>query len=620
MIAPVKRKLMNLVRRIKERLRLFSALVFVWESAPRWTIANIALTVIQGVLPLASLYLMKVFVDRVTYGVTGNIKISNAFHNVLIVVVWMAGLSLVSALVALLGKWITTNQSILVSDHMQDVIHAQSIAVDMEYYENPEFYNKLQRAQREAPTRPLQILNNLTTLGQSSLMLTGVVALLMTFHWSIAIVLLLTVLPSFAIRIHFSRVMYAWQRERTETDRMSQYLNWLLIGNFHAKEIRLFDLGDVLLARYREIRKMLHDEQIRLTLRQSLMGFGAQIVTSIVIYGSYAYIAYKTLQGSVTLGSLVMYYQALQRGQGALGQFLGGIAGLHEDNLFVVDLYEFLNIKPKILSPADPRPVPSPMAEKIEFHQVNFNYPMGSRKALEDINLTIYPGEKVALVGENGSGKTTLIKLLCRLYDPEEGHITVDGIDLREFDVVAWRRQVGVILQDYAQYNLSARENIWFGNVDLPLDTIDVTGAAQRAGADEVLRRLPKGYDTVLGKLFQEGEQLSIGEWQKIALARAFVRDSQLIILDEPTSALDARAEHHVFERIHEFADGRTVILISHRFSTVYMADRIIVFDHGRIVEQGSHAELMRIVGGKYRHMFNLQAKHYQLTQPDMEL
>jgi ATP-binding cassette subfamily B protein len=619
MMASAKRKLMNLVSRIRERLRLFSALVFVWESAPRWTVANIILTVIQGVLPLASLYLMKVFVDRVTFGVTTNIRLSDAFHSVVIVVVWMAGLALVGALVSLLGKWITTNQSILVSDHMQDIIHAQSIAVDMEYYENPEFYNKLQRAQREAPMRPLQILNNLTTLGQNSLMLTGVMGLLLTFHWSIAIVLLLTVLPSFVIRLHYSRVMYAWQRDRTETDRMSQYLNWLLIGNYHAKEIRLFDLGEVLLVRYREIRKILRREQLRLTLQQALMGFGAQVVTSIIIYGSYAYIAYQTLQGSVSLGGLVMYYQALQRGQSSLNQFLGAIAGLHEDNLFVANLYEFLNIKPKILSPANPRPVPSPITEKIEFRQVNFDYPMGSRKALEGVNLTIFPGEKIALVGENGSGKTTLIKLLCRLYDPGEGQITVDGVDLREFDVVAWRRQVGVILQDYAQYNLSARENIWFGNADLPIDMVDVTGAAQRAGADEVLRRLPKGYDTVLGKLFQEGEQLSIGEWQKIALARAFVRDAQLIILDEPTSALDAHAEHHVFERIREFADGRTVILISHRFSTVYMADRIIVLDHGRIVEQGSHAELMRIVDGKYRHMFNLQAKHYQFVQTDIE-
>ncbi len=605
---------MRVVNGLRRRLRLFSTLSFVWESAPHWTVANIALTVVQGILPLASLYLMKVFVDRVTVGATGNVAISDAFSGVVVVVVWMGGLAILSALVGLLGTWINTNQSMLVTDHMQDIIHAQSIAVDMEYYENPDFYDKLQRAQREAPMRPLRILNNLTSLGQNSLMLVGVTGLLLTFHWAIGIVLALTVLPSFVIRVHFNRVMYKWQRGRTETQRMSGYLNWLLIGNIHAKEIRLFDLGQILLVRFREIRRLLRQEQIQLTLRQSLMGFGAQVITSVMIYGSYAFVAYQTLQGSVSLGSLVMYYQALQRGQSSLNQFLGGIAGLAEDNLFVADLHEFLNIKPKIASPSDPQPVPTPISHTIEFRQVSFDYPLGARKALEAIDLTIYPGEKIALVGENGSGKTTLIKLLCRLYDPVEGSITVDGVDLRAFDVVEWRRQIGVILQDYAQYNFSARENIWFGNIDLPPDTADIDLAAQQAGADEVLSRLPNGYDTILGKLFKEGEQLSIGEWQKIALARAFVRNAQLIVLDEPTSALDAHAEHHVFERIHEFAAGRTVILISHRFSTVYMADRIIVLEQGRIVEQGSHDDLMQIPDGKYRRMFTIQAQHYRLS------
>ena len=605
---------MGVVNRIRQRLRLFSTLSFVWESAPRWTVINIALTVVQGILPLASLYLMKLFVDRVTVGATGSVAISTAFSSVVVVVAWMGGLAIVGALVGLMGTWVTTNQSMLVTDYMQDIIHAQSIALDMEYYENPDFYDKLQRAQREAPMRPLRILNNLTSLGQNSLMLIGVTGLLLTFHWAIGIVLVLTVLPSFAIRLHFSKVMYTWRRKRTETERMSGYLNWLLIGNIHAKEIRLFDLGEIFLVRFREIRRLLRQEQIQLTLRQSLLGFGAQVITSVMIYGSYAFVAYQTLQGSVTLGSLVMYYQALQRGQSSLNQFLGGIAGLAEDNLFVADLHEFLNIKPKIESPESPRPVPSPFSQKIEFHQVSFDYPLGARKALEAIDLTIYPGEKVALVGENGSGKTTLIKLLCRLYDPGEGSITVDGIDLREFDVVAWRRQIGVILQDYAQYNFSARENIWFGNIDLPLDTAAIDEAAKQAGADEVLSRLPNGYDTTLGRLFKEGEQLSIGEWQKIALARAFVRDAQLIVLDEPTSALDAHAEHHVFERMREFTEGRTVILISHRFSTVYMADRIIVMEQGRIVEQGSHDALMQIPDGKYRHMFNVQAQHYRLS------
>ncbi len=592
---------------------MFAPLRFVRESAPRWTIANIILTVLQGLLPLSSLYLMKLFVDRVSHHVSSQAELSAAFNDVIVVVVWMAGVALAGAILNALGSWVTANQSILVGNHMQDVIHAQSLLVDLEFYESSDFYNKLQRAQREAGMRPLRILANLTSLGQSSLVLIGVTGLLLTFHWSLALVLLGAVIPSFLVRLYYSKVMHRWQREHTEMQRLISYLSDLLIGSYHAKEIRLFNVGHVIRSRYRDLRNKLNREQLRLTLRQSLMNLGAQVVTSLLIYGSYVYVAHQTLEGAVTLGGLVMYYQALQRGQSALNQFLGSLSGLYEDNLFVGDLYEFLNIKPKIGSPDTPQPVPSPLQEKIEFKGVNFDYPLSARKALENINLTIHPGEKVALVGENGSGKTTLIKLLCRLYDPQAGQITVDGIDLRDFDVVAWRRQIGAILQDYAHYYLSARDNIWFGNIELPVDAEEIDRAAVQSGADEVLQRLPKGYDTILGKLFQDGEQLSIGEWQKIALARAFARNAQLIVLDEPTSSLDAASEYHIFERIRELTEGRTVILISHRFSTVRMADRIVVLEHGRIVEQGSHEELMRL-NGKYRTMYDMQAKSYQFS------
>jgi ATP-binding cassette subfamily B protein len=306
-----------------------------------------------------------------------------------------------------------------------------------------------------------------------------------------------------------------------------------------------------------------------------------------------------------------MYFMAFQRGQGFLQEMLSGLAGLYEDNLFLSNLYEFLDLKPKVVEPAHASPVPCPMQTGIVLNHVSFQYPTGARKVLEDVSLAIRPGEVVALVGENGSGKTTLVKLMCRLYDPTAGTITIDGTDLRQFETAALRREFSVLFQDYAQYHLTARENIWFGNTVLPPDHERIIAAARNSGADDVISALPHGYETVLGKAFEDGEELSIGEWQKVALARAFLRDAQIIVLDEPTSSLDAKAEYAVFQNFRKLASGRTAILISHRFSTVRMADRIYVLKEGRIIEGGTHEELLHC-GGTYAHLFETQAQYYR--------
>jgi ATP-binding cassette subfamily B protein len=311
------------------------------------------------------------------------------------------------------------------------------------------------------------------------------------------------------------------------------------------------------------------------------------------------------------LGDLVMYYQAFQRVQGFLQGMLGSLAGLYEDNLFLSNLYEFLDLERKVIEPLHGRAFPQPMQTGIVFNHVGFQYPTGTRKVLEDVSLAIRPGEVVALVGENGAGKTTLVKLLCRLYDPTGGTITLDGVDLRRFETAALRREFSVLFQDYAQYHLTARENIWVGNTALPPDDERVVGAAGDSGADEVIRGLPKGYETVLGKLFEEGEELSVGEWQKVALSRAFLRDAQILVLDEPTTSMDAKAEYAVFQRFRKLVSGRTAVLISHRFSTVRMADRIYVLKDGRITEGGTHDELIHR-GGTYAQLFEMQAQHYR--------
>jgi ATP-binding cassette subfamily B protein len=358
------------------------------------------------------------------------------------------------------------------------------------------------------------------------------------------------------------------------------------------------------------LRRNLDKEQRGILVKQSIADLAIQASATLAVIVSYAFIAYQTALGVITLGGLVMYYQAFQRGQGFLQDIISSLTDLYENNLFVSSLFEFLDQQPRITSPASPRPVPKPMRSGITFENVGFQYPASPRKAINKVSFTIRPGEVVALVGANGAGKTTLIKLLCRLYDPDEGRITIDGIDLREFDVTALRREISVIFQDYIHYHTTARENVWFGNIETPPDQQAINAAAQLAGIDEKLSGLKSGYDTVLGKWFEDGEELSIGEWQKVALARAFMRNAQLIVLDEPTSAMDAEAEYEIFSRFKSLISGKSAILISHRLSTVKMADRIYVVEHGTILESGTHDELMS-QGARYAHLFETQAQFY---------
>jgi ATP-binding cassette subfamily B protein len=572
--------------------------------------ASLALLVVQGTLPLLSLYLMKLVVDAVTTGLAAPDK-GVAFGQVALLIGLMGAVTLVGALCRSIAGLVSEAQAQVVTDHISDILHAKSIEVDLEYYESAQYYDTLHRAQQEAPYRPTRIVNGLAQVGQSGVSLLAMAGLLFSFHWGIAAILFAAVVPGVLVRLRYANQMYRWQRERTPTERQAWYFNWLLTGDMHAKEVRLFDLGPLFIRRFRDLRQQLRRERLEIVTRRSVAELVTQASVTLAVFGSYAFIAYRTVQGAITLGDLVMYYQAFQRGQGFLQEMLGGLAGLYEDNLFLSNLYEFLDLKPKVVEPHHPRPVPQPIQTGIVFDHVSFQYPTGTRKVLEDITLTIRPGEHIALVGENGAGKTTLIKLLCRLYDPTEGTITLDGLDLRQFATAALRREISIVFQDYAKYHLTARENIWFGDVDLPPDDERIVAVARHSGADGVISGLPQGYETTLGKWFEDGEELSIGEWQKVALARAFLRAAQIIVLDEPTSALDAQAEYEVFKKFRQLAEGRTAILISHRFSTVRLADRIYVLENGRISESGTHDELVRH-GGMYARLFETQAQYYR--------
>ncbi len=591
-------------------LRLGFALRLVWRSAPGWTIASLALLVVQGALPLVSLYLTKLVVDAVTAALAAPDH-GAAFGQVALLIGLAGVAALIGAAARSIAGLVSEAQGQVVTDHMSDLLHAKSIEVDLAYYESAQYYDKLHRAQREAPFRPMRILNGLVRVAQNAISLLAMVGLLFSFHWGIAAVLFAAAVPGLFVRLRYAGQTYRWQRRSTPAERQAWYFHWMLTGDRHAKEIRQFGLGSLFRQRFRDLRQQLRRERLHIATRRSLAEWVGQVSSTVAVFGSYAFIAYRTVQGTITLGDLVMYYQAFQRGQGFLREMLGGLAGLYEDNLFLSDLQEFLELKPKVVEPPHPRPVPQPMQAGIAFDHVSFRYPTGASEVLEDVSLTLRPGEVVALVGENGSGKTTLIKLLCRLYDPTSGIITLDGTDLRQFETTALRREISVIFQDYARYHLTARENIWFGNTALPPDEERIAAAARQAGADEVITGLPQGYETVLGKWFENGEELSIGEWQKVALARAFLRDAQIIVLDEPTSSLDAEAEYEVFEKFRQLATGRTAILISHRFSTVRMADRIYVLEGGRIIESGSHEELVRL-GGTYARLFETQAQYYR--------
>ncbi len=592
-----------------QRLALLRRLLaVVWQSASGATVARLVLVVVQAVLPLASLYLLKLVIEAVTAGVKTP---ALGFAPVLGLIGLLFGATLVTALCASLATLVDEMQGLAVTEALQAQLHEKSVAVDLAHYENAHYHDARHRAQQEVHYRPMRIVNGLTKIAQSGLSLVALAGLLFSLHWVIAAVLVAAAIPGTLAQLRYSRRLYALQRQRTPMERQAWYFQSLLTGDAFAKEIRLFDLGRLFIQRFNDLRDVLRRERLHLTTRSALTELTSKFTGLLAIFGALAYLAHQAVLGTISLGGLVMYYQAFQSGQSYLQEFLRGLATLYQDSLFLTNLYEFLDWQPRVVTPPSPRPLPRPIQHGIKFQNVRFAYDGARQAVLTDVSFTLRPGEQIALVGANGAGKSTLIKLLCRLYDPTAGSITVDGVDLRELDLAAWRRQIGVLFQDYSRYYLTARENIWLGNAGLAPDDRLVEAAAAASGADGVIRKLPHGYDTRLGKWLEDDQELSVGEWQKVALARAFVRDSPVVVLDEPTSALDAAAEHEVLQGFRQLGSGRMAILVSHRLSTVRMAACIYVLAEGRIAEAGTHDELLRR-GCDYARMFELQASNYR--------
>lgn len=585
-------------------------LTLIWECSPHWTIASILLIAIQGFFPLATLYVLKLLIDEISTTIQSNGS-SVSVETIGWLVGMLAGLGLLRVIVGSLNGLVTRAQAQAISDHIQSLLLQKSVEVDLQYFENSKYYDAFHRAQQDSAWRPKEILFSLLHMGQNGISLLAMMGLLFWLHWSIVLILLVSILPEIVVRLHFADKFFHWERSRTSEERQAGYFNWVLTRDFYAKEIRLFHLGTLFKDWFDDIRRRLRKERLSLDTRKAFADMASQVFAVLAIFGVLGFLAIRTTQGLLTLGDMVMYFQALQRGMEYLKNLGANVTQFYEHNLFLSHLYEFFAVKKIIKDPAAPCPLlPSP-GRTIVFDHVQFYYPDSSGKVLNNLSFTVEPGEHIALVGENGAGKSTLVKLLCRLYDPTEGRIMMNGVDLRDFKVEDLRKEISVVFQDFARYQLTARDNIWVGDIHVPPQSSHFQIAAEQSGIHDRISRLGAAYDTMLGRWFDGGEELSVGEWQKVALARAFFRNAPIIILDEPSSALDAKAEFDLFQRFHELAKGRTAILISHRLSTVKMVDRIYVLEHGRIVEAGTHDQLVE-QNGEYARMYALQAQYYQ--------
>jgi ATP-binding cassette, subfamily B, bacterial len=599
-----KRSVLTQVRESLDHTRM--TLRLVWRSSPVMTVALGALTLVGAVVPLGVAYVGKRIVDAVVaHSRESTLRwVLVELALVMAMATVQRGLSLVRSLLgARLG--IDINVTIL----------EKALGLDLRYFEDPDFYDKLTRARREASSRPIALVTESFGLVQSLITLAGYAALLVRFSAWAVLALFAATIPATVAEMRFSKQAFKVRNWRSPESRRLLYLEYVLANDEHAKEVKLFGLGTILLDRYRKLSEQFYEEDQRLYVRRTKWTHALSLVGTGAFYGSYAAMALLASAGALTLGDMTMYVVAFRQGQQAFQSALAAIGSMYEHNLYMSNLWDYLRVAGEaarvLPSTAVARALAAP-ASGIVLEDVGFRYPGKDAWALRHLNLTIPSGSSLALVGENGAGKTTLVKLLTRLYEPTEGRIWLDGRDLQDWDIAELRSLFGVLFQDYNQYQLNVRENIGFGSVAYMADEPRIGRAVERGGATEIVQGLAGGLDAPLGRWFQDGTELSGGQWQKIALARAFMREEAgILVLDEPTASLDAEAEHAVFERFRELAQGRTTIVISHRFPTVRMAQKIVVLEHGRIVEQGTHDEL-RALKGRYSRMFELQAEGYR--------
>jgi ATP-binding cassette, subfamily B, bacterial len=600
-------------------------LAMVWRTHRGYASAIFALRITRAFVPVASLWIGKLIIDAVIAATQGKTTARHVFELVALefgIVALGEALGRAAVIEQLLGQLFSNRMSVQLMEH--------AARLDLQQFEDSAFYDKMERARQGTTNRVSMYLQTLGMLEGIITLVSLLAALVAQSPW-LLLLLAIAVIPGFMGETHFASLNYAITNQWTQQRRELDYLRYVAASNETAKEVQLFGLAPWLIERFKVLSDLFIQLSRRLAIKRATVTLGLSILSSIAYYSAVVIVILRAVSGAITIGTLTFLTAAFQRCRGAMQGLLGGIGQIYEQTLYLNDYFEFLGTEPSIKSRANAIQVPRPVRTGFVFENVSFKYPGSERWALKDVSLSLRPGERIALVGENGAGKTTVTKLLARLYDPTEGRILLDGVDLRDYDLLDVRKAIGVIFQDFVRYDLRMDENIGVGEIEEVRDDFDsrwnsadspqvadakatpgqIVVAAEKSLASSLLPKLPAGYRQMLGRRFEGGVNLSGGEWQKVALARAYMRDAQVLILDEPTAALDARAEYDVFLRFNELMAGRMAVVISHRFSTVRMADRIVVLQHGTAVENGTHAEL---VGrkGLYAELFEMQAAGYR--------
>jgi len=579
---------------------------FVWESGPAVVFWNIAIRVVVAFLPVGIGIIGRFIIDGVN-----RIRLHQPLPQHFW---WLVGAEMALAVITgILSRSVDYFDNLLAdryTHHVSVEVMRKAAALDVTVYEDPVFYDRLERARVQATDR-LAMIQQMGRLIQQSVTAIAFSAVLIKYSPFLLLLLVAGIIPAFLGESHFAFLTYAKNFRQTPIRRQMDYLRQVGGSKEAAKELKLFNLSEYLTNRFSALSQTIYEQNVALNRRRLFWGGVLAIVGQLGYYGAYAYSIYRTITGHYTIGDLTLITTAIMQAMSNIQQAFSTASGVADQALFLTDLLAFFEMKPRVESKANGLLAPRPILRGFEFRNVSFTYPGTTRRVLSNFNFKLNPGERIALIGENGQGKTTIVKLITRLYDPTEGHILLDGIDLREYDLADLHKEIGVIFQDFMRYEMTARENIAVGRIELPHTSEEIEYAAEKSLAAGVVRKLRGGYDQMLGRRFEGGVDLSGGEWQKLALARAYLRDAQLLILDEPTASLDARSEMQVFERFAELTEGKMALLISHRFSTVRMADRIVVLEGGHLVEEGNHVQLMAL-GGRYAAMFEMQAASYR--------
>ena len=596
--------LRSAVARLRNLPRVFA---LVWHTSRGYTSAWALLLVVQGLLPAAAIFLSRLLVDALVDAVGGGTSWESV-RPVVLFAALMAGTLLLTEVLHNIQEWIRTAQAEFVRDRVSALIHEKSAAVDIAFYESADFHDRLERARSDANDRFIALLEGSGSVLQNSITLLAVATMLLPYGLWLPPALLVSTLPALWVVILYNHRYHQWWQRTTPDRRWTQYFETMLTHSGAAPEMRLFNLSGHFMTSFRTIRRRLRSEQLRMVGRQSIARVASGSLSLLVSGAAMAWMVWRALNGSVTLGDLVLFYQAFSRGQVLMRGLLTNIGQIYANSMYIGDLFEFLQAEPVIVDPSHPKAVPQSLERRLEIRNVTFRYPGSDREALADFDLTIEAGQTVAIVGPNGAGKSTLVKLLCRFYDPAAGSIRFDDVDIKDLTVEGMRRQVTVLFQFPLRYHATVAENISLGDIGQTPTPDKIEAAARAAGVHELISGLPKGYGSLLGRWFVDGTELSGGEWQRMALARAFVREAPIIVLDEPTSFMDSWAEIEWLDRFRELAKGRTSLIITHRFTTAMRADEIHVMDSGKIVESGSHHELLAL-GGLYAESWAAQIR-----------